>query len=226
LNSQPIFNPYNVAFYEEQRTRSYESATLVVPFIMEMIHPTSVVDVGCGVGTWLRSFIENGVTDVMGFDGGNPSNEQLYIPLDCYKQTDFSSVENLHRKADMVMSLEVAEHLPAEAVDHFVDLMAKVSDVVLFGAAVPGQGGTHHVNEHWQSFWIKKWAEREYFCYDIVRPKFWNIKQVCWWYSQNTFLFIKKGQIDKYPKMKELGSNNLIVDIVHPQRFSQGRYFS
>ena len=48
---------------------------------------------------------------------------------------------------DAAMSIEVAEHIPAQFEDKFVDnLVSSARDLVILSWAVPGQGGEGHVN--------------------------------------------------------------------------------
>gem|GEM_PF-6703170 len=42
-------NAYETSFYDMQSDTSYASAKIVVPYIIDLFHPTSVVDIGCGV---------------------------------------------------------------------------------------------------------------------------------------------------------------------------------
>ena len=48
---------------------SLQSARVVVPLLMDLLHPSSVIDVGCGGGSWLRAFRENGILESLGIDG-------------------------------------------------------------------------------------------------------------------------------------------------------------
>ena len=56
--------------------------------------------------------------------------------------------------------MEVAEHLPAMVADRYVDLLTHLSQVIVFTAAPPGQGGDDHVNEQPPSYWISKFQQR------------------------------------------------------------------
>ena len=51
------------------------------------------------------------------------------------------------------ISLEVAEHLSPGRAESFISDLCQAAPVVLFGAAIPGQGGVGHLNEQWQSYW-------------------------------------------------------------------------
>ncbi len=91
----------------------------------------------------------------------------------------------------MVISFEVAEHLPESAANTFVDTLVKHGDLIVFSAAIPGQTGQNHLNEQWQSYWADKFAMKGYKAYDIVRPVFWSNESVDVWYRQNMIVYAK-----------------------------------
>ncbi len=59
----------------------------------------------------------------------------------------------------------------------------------LFSAAVPYQGGTHHINEQWPGYWINHFEQHGYLALDCLRDKVWLNDHVDWWYCQNMLLF-------------------------------------
>lgn len=199
---------------------NYSSAREIVPYIMECINPKSVIDIGCGVGAWLKVFEDSGVT-VKGIDGEWIKNEKTLI-----KKSDIR-VENLEKiqagkeeHYDLAISLEVAEHIEAKYANNIVNYLISVSDVILFGAATPNSGGQHHVNERWQSYWIKKFSKKGYKAIDCIRPRYWNNIKVSYHYSQETFIFIKQDKLEAYPLLKKyMCDDTTIFDIVHPELF-------
>ena len=60
--------PYTDEFYRDHREVSLRSAEAIVPVVLRLVQPQSVVDVGCGIGTWLSVFRTHGVIDVHGMD--------------------------------------------------------------------------------------------------------------------------------------------------------------
>ncbi len=78
------------------------------------------------------------------------------------------------RRFDLGICLEVAEHLPTAGADQLVENLVRLSDVILFSAAIPHQGGTHHVNEQWPSYWADLFAARHYFAWDGLRWLIWQ----------------------------------------------------
>ncbi len=213
-------NEYNKEFYSSQMAGSISSAELIIPHIINMLSPVqimSVVDFGCGVGGWLSQFQkEDKSIDVFGLDFGNPDRSQLQISEKNYQKADLSKKIDLDRRFDLCISLEVAEHIHSDYADDFIDNLCRHADFVLFSAAVLGQGGTDHVNEQPLSYWKEKFKQRNYVIYDIVRPFFWDDKNIDVWYRQNTVLFVKDGtDIEKCYFRK--ASYKAITDIVHPE---------
>jgi hypothetical protein len=87
----------------------------------------------------------------------------------------------------------VGEHLPATSVPGLVRSLSQASDWVLFGAAVPHQGGMGHINENWVEYWAAHFRDAGFLCYDILRPRFWDDTRVAYYYRQNTCLYVRPG---------------------------------
>lgn len=203
---------YGVSFYDGLGQGSLRSAKVTLAKLFELYRPTSVVDFGCGIGTWLRAARDLGVEEILGIDGDYVRKKQLQISPDAFIAADLArETVSLDRRFDLAMSLEVAEHLPKERSEAFVRQLVDASDVVLFSAAVPDQGGRHHVNEQFASYWVKRFRAEGYECYDAVRPLIWSDDRVEWWYRQNILLFAKDRV---FPGRKEAATD---YDMIHPQ---------
>ena len=87
------------------------------------------------------------------------------------------------------MSLEVAEHLPLESAETFVDSLTKHGNFIFFSAAAPFQTGTGHVNENWCEYWAALFAAKGFEPLDIIRDQIWSDESVPYWYRQNARLF-------------------------------------
>jgi SAM-dependent methyltransferase len=200
---------YDAEFYHElEETR--DSARVILPVVVELLHPGSIVDLGCGAGHWLAAAIEIGITDVQGIEGEWILGAELAIPRDQLLIHDLTKPLHVGRKFDLALSLEVAEHLPASAAALLVKSICASADRVLFSAAVPGQGGRHHLNEQWPSYWANLFAAEGYGCYDVVRPVFWEDPRVKWYYAQNCLIFARP------PVPASLGKPAAPRALVHP----------
>lgn len=210
---------YNVDFYKKMASGAEASANVILPFLFKLINPYKVVDLGCGVGCWLSVAKSLGAEVVLGFDGAYVNKEQLQISA-----SEFVSVDLLHAvpnvtKADLALCMEVAEHLPESRADAIVNFLCASSDVVLFGAAIPGQGGAHHVNEKWQSYWVEKFESNGFKHSVKIRNEFWNDERVAIWYRQNSLVFVTNSRPD-LAGIFDLESSKGIVDVVHPELYS------
>lgn len=184
---------YNDDFYDYISRGSRASAEIVVPLVRANVRLDSVADVGAGNGTWLAVWMDAGVADVCGIDGAYVDVARLKIPAVSFRPHDLAAPLDLGRRFDLVQSLEVAEHLPEARAETFVDTLVAHGDVVLFSAAVPHQGGEHHVNEQPPEYWRRKFAARGYACFDWLRPRLAGESRVKPWYRFNTLLYANEA---------------------------------
>jgi SAM-dependent methyltransferase len=139
-----------------------------------LVDPKSVLDVGCGTGTWLSHFVGEGISDCIGIDGPWAASADLLIDRDKFVGANLEAPPKLDRRFDLTISFEVAEHLPQERAAGFVEYLCSTAPVVAFSAAIPLQGGTNHVNEQWPDYWIEMFRRNRFACLDLIRPAFWN----------------------------------------------------
>lgn len=213
---------YDERFYSGQAAGSQQSADLVVPIIIDLFKPESVADIGCGLGTWLSAYQANGVRDILGVDGDYVNRDELRIETDHFLPHDLTRPLNLGRRFDLVQTLEVAEHVRPDAAGTFVESLVKHSDVILFGAAIPFQGGTNHMNEQFIDYWTDLFALHDYRLVDCIRHRIWNNKDVEAWYRQNTVIFAKNDYISSHPWLNDEFNNpcNDMHSLVHPELYT------
>ena len=216
---------YNQEYYSINKGTevTLKSAREIIPIVLDLITIKSVLDVGCGIGAWLKVFKEKGVNKIMGIDGNYVNKNMLLISKDNFKSVDLEKEEfKTNTKYDLTICLETAEHISKEREDHLLNILTNSADIVLFSASVPYQGGTGqgHINEQWQSYWIDKFIKRKYIAIDCIRRKIWSNKELFYFYRQNIFLFIKKDKLNKFPKLKKEFERGIdFIDIVAPDRY-------
>jgi len=207
---------YDSTFFEQQKSGSQRAAECVVPLVLKHVNATSVVDVGCGVGTWLKAFKASGIKNILGMDGDYVHREQLQIETTEFKPFDLRERLKITGRFDLAISLEVAEHLPPERAASFVRDLTLLADVVLFSAAIPFQGGTNHLNEQWQGYWRDLFKTQNYTACDVIRPVIWDNQDVPLWYRQNTLLYVNEDGLKRCSARALEGS---IISVVHPEQY-------
>lgn len=187
--------------------------------LVDWFAPTSVVDLGCNAGVWLRAFIELGVDDVLGIDQPEVATTPLLIPRDKFVPADLAEPLPVQRTFDLALCLEVIEHVPAHACERILDDLVALAPAIVFSAAVPGQGGDHHVNEQWGSWWHERLVARGLTRFDVLRDALWDDVEVQWWYSQNIAVYARPD----HPAAERLRREErpMPIDVVHPRLFAE-----
>lgn len=194
---------YDAAFLKYAAQSSVYSAGKVTALLCVRLEVGSVLDVGCGVGTWLRAWAQCGVADCHGVDGAYVDGQSLEIPATKFTAIDLNAPFDLRRKFDLVQSLEVGEHVESDSVEAFVDSLARhASRYILFSAAPPGQGGEFHINEQPYDFWREKLERRGFSVVDAVRPMIMDDARISYWYRYNTFLFVRRELLAGFPGLQ------------------------
>jgi SAM-dependent methyltransferase len=224
----PMSTPYDKEYYLGLREGSRRSAEVIVPLVCGWIHPVSVVDVGCGDGTWLSVFRQHGVREILGIDREYVTGEILEVPEEAFLAHDLRFPLRMDRQFDLVVSLEVAEHLPGECAETYVDSLTRLGPAILFSAAVPFQGGIDHVNEQWPDYWAELFRKKGFVPLDPVRKRIWQNDDVEYWYRQNILLFVKREYLEGRPELQAErdDTRDTRLSIVHPRMFMEmaGKY--
>ena len=212
---------YNAEFFQSLRDGSRRSAAIVVPVLIDLIRPKSVIDVGCGTGVWLSAFHEHGVVDVLGIDGPWTDDAPREMPDTFFREHDLRQPLELDRAFDLALCLEVAEHLPPEAAEFLVEGLTRLAPIVFFSAAIPFQGGDGHINERWPSFWSERFAAHGYRCPIDLRSRFWTNGAVEFWYRQNMVCYVADGRSDILHRLssKQSSAPSAPMDVVHPDLY-------
>jgi len=193
-----LFDPneeYESEYYAKRREDPWRSDAQNVASALESVFdPDSIIDFGCAIGAYLEPFHDDGV-EIHGVDAVEHAFEYAVVPTHNLELHDLTEPYEPKSEYDLVISIEVAEHLPENAAETFVDTLTKAGDTVVMTAAPPGQGGTNHLNEQPPSYWIKKfesrWFEFDRDTVEQLRQRI-NIEKMTW-IEENVFVF-RRGQ--------------------------------
>lgn len=152
--------------------------------------PRRIVDVGCGPGWWAARLAALGC-EVLGVDG--PDGGEALRGAGRYLEHDLAAAGELPGRYDVAFCLEVAEHLAPADGAQLVRALTRLAPVVVFSAAVPGQGGVGHINERWQPHWAAMFDE----CATTaaIRDELWTVEGLAPYYPQNLFVAWRAGVI-------------------------------
>lgn len=212
---------YKEDFYKERHRKTVHAAETISALVREHVPDIrSAVDFGCGVGTWLSVFQRHGATEVLGLDGDWVERNMLEIDAACFRPVHMEDVTPLDRRFDLAISLEVAEHLPETRADAFVNVLTQASDIVLFSAAIPDQGGVGHVNEQWPDYWAAKFAARGFSPLDFIRMHIWDDESIPYWYRQNIVLFVREEKLSELRLPEGMSPVQGVPALVHPALYA------
>ncbi len=209
---------YNKKYYRSFSNDSNLSANIILSEIFKTIECKSVIDIGCGTGMWLENvykILKDNQLILTGVDGYQIKDLKKFNKAKYY----FKNLEEdfIFPKHDFLMCMEVAEHLSSNNAKSFVNNLCGIADVILFSAAVPGQGGLKHINERYANYWIDLFKKNDFVANDSFKKNIWmnNAFKNCPYYISNSFLFINKNSIkSKLFKYEEHDISN--INKVHP----------
>jgi glycosyltransferase involved in cell wall biosynthesis len=148
---------YDAEFFEHTDEAHRAAYRRLADALHEHLRPRSVVDVGCGTGGLIAALAARGVS-VLGIEGSRHAIARSEVGDRIVRANLERGVPQLG-EYDLCICIEVAEHLPPRRAASLVSGLAGLSDRVVFTAATPGQGGTHHVNEQPATYWEALFAE-------------------------------------------------------------------
>ena len=203
---------YPAGFYQDRRASTAHAATRILSAMPQALPRQRVADIGCGTGTWLAAALASGSDYAFGIEGDWVQLPMLDDPRIVFEPRNLED-RFTGPAVDLVLSLEVAEHLSPGRAESFIADLTAMAPAVLFSAAIPGQGGVAHINEQWQSYWAAKFAVWNYRPFDIIRPAIWGDADIPAWYKQNTILYMDAelgGRLGLVETRADL------LDTVHP----------
>jgi hypothetical protein len=213
---------YDKTFYDTIREGTQRSARQLVPLLVDELNLVrkKIIDVGCGEGWWAETFQQCGC-ETVGIDGGYVESSPLgdrFIPHDLSQPLP----SHLSDRFDAVVCLEVAEHLPEQRAAGFVKDLTNLAPIVIFSAAIPGQGGTGHVNEQWPSYWVDMFNSSGFIVSGALRFSIWDNTDIENWYRQNLLIAVRQDLEPHYPDLFESPVAHPFP-IVHPVLYDARR---
>jgi SAM-dependent methyltransferase len=184
---------YGGAYFDMVERTTAQGAEVMAQSIVAGLHPSRVIDVGCGTGTLL------GELRALGVEGHGL--EYATAGLDACRERglhverfDLASDElpDSIGTFDVAISMEVGQQLPPDAAERYIDVLAALSSSIVFSSAVPGQGDRAPQNEQPHEYWVDLFAARRFgFDDDLTSAwrRTWAAAPVAPWFAANVLVF-------------------------------------
>jgi SAM-dependent methyltransferase len=119
--------------------------------------PASVLQIGCGSGAYLKYFASQGTRRIRGVDGAE--GRSRYLQLDEYAQVDLGKPFELAENFDLVICVEVIEHIPAQSEHTLISSIARhARERIVFSGARAEKPGGGHIDCRPISHWLDLFA--------------------------------------------------------------------
>jgi len=170
----------------------FDANKALVEIIQQHISFKNVIDIGCGYGYFLGALKNyNPDARILGIDANWVDLRYLQFSPDSFLSRDLE-IESckLNFKADLVVCLEVAEHLSPARAQSFCKELTSYNCPILFSAAIPGQGGQGHLNEQFLSYWLELFWDYDFRPSDVLHASLWINRHLPFWLKQNCVLIL------------------------------------
>ncbi len=153
---------YNDDFFKwhYEHARGYSIETM--NWYIDEYKPSSVCDIGCGIGSYLEAAYQKGIRNLQGFDIAADAARR-YTPLKIQPFIDYRdcgkplALPPEHGGFECVICFETAEHIePSDSLVFVQNICAVLHEkgTILFTGAPPGQEGCGHINCQPRDYWI------------------------------------------------------------------------
>lgn len=150
--------------WQAKRNRYHTNIDKLTKWIIDEHGPfKSSLDLGAGDGRYSYNLANTG-TDAYAVEGHKWELPQMPTQsVNCITH-NLNKPLNLNRNFELVLCIEVAEHLPELSADILCDTISKhCGKLLIFTAAQPGQTGEGHINCQPKQYWIDKLSKRGLF---------------------------------------------------------------
>jgi hypothetical protein len=171
LLPSPSVNAYDAYYYQHGCGLPYERSEHWARFfggiadqIVAGIGPRSVMDAGCAMGFLVEALRDRGV-EAFGCDISDYAISRVREDIRPFCRVG-SVLEPLPRRYDLIVCIEVLEHLPPEDGPQAIANFCRSADDVLFSSTPSDFHEITHVNVRPVEYWAEQFA-RQYFFRDV-----------------------------------------------------------
>jgi len=200
--------------YEFENTRFNLQTSQKVWKVVSSYMPRikTALDLGCGMGAWSTVLEDDPEISIQMVDHPQLPKENLLVTKkECFVGIDLDKELPLKGRWDLVICIEVLEHFKEQRALDLKDFIVQSTDLVLFSAAIPGQGGVGHVNCQRHSYWHNQFQKAGFTYFDGFKSAIIHEESIPFWIRQNLFIYYRpvhdnqfKGKLNYTPANFEL----------------------
>lgn len=159
----------------------------IASHIVEDIHPATVLDAGCAMGHLVAALRDLGV-EAYGIDVSEYAISQVRDDIKPYcvvgSLTD-PLPDTLPHKYDLVITIEVLEHLYAENGITAIRNLSQLSDTIIFSSTPDDFSDPTHLNVQQREYWARLFAAEGFFDNLNYRPTYLTAYASCFYRSSD-----------------------------------------
>ena len=212
---------FNKNYYDSFSKESYSFGILLSEILKTKMHFNKVIDIGSGTCDFIYGFTENTNASFIALDNHDEIiNKKYLINGNKFIKIDITNKINLFQTFDICFCLEVLEHIDIKDCKNVIENIINHSEFIVFSSAHKGQGGLNHINEKDLDYWISFFSQKGLFCFDFIRNKIKNNKNIPYYYKYNTVIFIKQSNKYLCGKFKDykIKKNNFKFNLLYSIR--------
>jgi len=139
-----------------QRNKDLHFDDQLLKTIIEVRKPTSLLDIGAGVGWYCEAAVRLGVQKVIGIEKTPDIHQMEVFPVIV---SDAAITKLDYGTIDVVLCLEVAQCIAPERVNGLVENCCRNSNFIVWSSAQPGQACPTGINLQPIQYWIEKFSK-------------------------------------------------------------------
>lgn len=191
---------YNENYYSNYCGSAYEDSKHWTKFfgniadhIVADFQPSSVLDAGCAMGYLVEALRDRGV-EAYGIDISSYAISKVrddVRPFCCVGSLTKPLPESLPQHFDLVVTIEVLEHLYAVDSAKAIFNLCKITDKIIFTSTPDSFTDRTHLNVQQREYWARLFAEQGFYDDIRYRPKYITNYAVCYRKTHDTVRLVE-----------------------------------
>ena len=168
MSSTTPSNPYNADYYEHSCGQPYRHDAVWLQFfgfvadhIARDIHPSTVFDAGCAMGFLVECLRQRGI-EAWGVDISEYAIQNVQPEIRPYCRMG-SILDPLPQRYDLIVCIEIVEHLAASESEHAIRNLCSYTDDILFSSTPFDFTEPTHVNVQPPEYWVELFTRSGFF---------------------------------------------------------------